>query len=251
MSKNSIHAHVDSPSIIVQSSQGLASAYDKSLEIAEDITHKSRVEILEPDDGKKSISIDQARELRRKLTLKSQDSGSRVVIIKYISAMGHEAQNSLLKLLEELGQNTTVIIPLARMSDALQTIRSRSRILSIDNKIVSKETDRAQYLIDSAMLNQHHNVVVGPLQLQEAKEFMSFSVADRLNRFINKAEDRDRINQLLQSLRVLCVATMRESKDLTVKKNWAKKSQIVMGLLDKSDASASPKLLLLGAATRL
>jgi DNA polymerase III subunit delta' len=83
---------------------------------------------------KKSIGIDQVRNLTEKLSEMSQLSGWRVALIASVSALTRASFNALLKTLEEPGQNTLLIL----LSDNLQTIpatvKSRCRIIQPELK---------------------------------------------------------------------------------------------------------------------
>ena len=81
--------------------------------------------IIEPDDGKKSISVDQVRSTLSKLSLSSD--GDRVVIIDAAEQMGAAAANALLKTLEEPGQGIHLILICHNLSKLLPTIVSRCR----------------------------------------------------------------------------------------------------------------------------
>lgn len=81
--------------------------------------------ILEPLEGKKSISVDQVRSMLKKLALSSD--GERVVIIDAAEQMGTSAANALLKTLEEPGQGVHLVLVCHNLSKLLPTIVSRCR----------------------------------------------------------------------------------------------------------------------------
>ncbi len=238
------------PSIIIDGSGGLSRAVEQAYDIAHELTSDSRIEIIEPEKNKKSISIDQARELRRKVTLKSHSETYRVFIIKSISLMGDEAQNSLLKTLEELGDNISIIMPVSTVDEVLPTIRSRSQIVKAVQEL-NKSKDKKQYLIDSALLGYKNSVSLSEVDMISASEFMRYSVSDRLHHYKKITDDRGKLLHLLHSIRVLCISAMREANQHESKIAWSKKVQISNDLLDKAYTNTSGKLLLLGASTQL
>lgn len=207
-------------------------------------------EYIEPEKNKSSISIEQARDLRKKLTLKSKNNSYRVFIINDISLMGSQVQNSLLKVLEELGKNITILLPVASLEDVLPTIRSRSRVLSVNVKL-QNTADNKQNMIDNATLGYKINAEITKKDILVASEFLKFSISDRLLAYKDKVDDKENIVKLLLSLRVLCISTMREVPNHKAKLAWSKKVEQVNTLLQRSQTNASAKLLLLAAAVQL
>lgn len=87
---------------------------------------------LAPVD-KAVISIEQVRELEKFLSLKVPGRADikRVVLIEPAETMGLEAQNALLKTLEEPPADTVLVLTADRGDSLLPTIRSRTTIVEI------------------------------------------------------------------------------------------------------------------------
>lgn len=85
-------------------------------------------QIVEPDE-KGTLSIDKIRSLYR--ATRSRHSQRQVIIIDHAQAMGTEAQNALLKLLEEPTPNTTFILCAPHTNSLLPTILSRLQHLAV------------------------------------------------------------------------------------------------------------------------
>lgn len=81
--------------------------------------------ILETPEDKKSISVEQVRNVLSKLSLSSD--GERVVIIDAAEDMGRAAANALLKTLEEPGEGIHIILICHNISKLLPTLISRCR----------------------------------------------------------------------------------------------------------------------------
>jgi len=79
----------------------------------------------------KSISIEKVRTLDQFLSRRVPGNGKRVVLIEDAHLLGVEAQNSLLKTLEEPPENTTLLLTVAHEQALLPTIRSRAPSLNI------------------------------------------------------------------------------------------------------------------------
>ena len=81
--------------------------------------------LIQPLEGKASISIDQIRQLLAMMYRKPQEGRRRIVVIDSIDLMETEAQNALLKLLEEPPQDNIMILLTQRIQQILPTIVSR------------------------------------------------------------------------------------------------------------------------------
>ena len=78
-----------------------------------------------PDEPGKPIKIDQIRELTKFIYSTAQQGGYRVVIIDPADSMNINAANALLKMLEEPGENTLLMLLTHRLGQMLPTIKSR------------------------------------------------------------------------------------------------------------------------------
>jgi len=83
------------------------------------------------DKDKKSIGVDQIRQLSDELGMTSMRSGYRVAVIVPADLMTAAAQNALLKTLEEPAGRTVILLVTARPSRLLATLRSRSQRIEI------------------------------------------------------------------------------------------------------------------------
>ncbi len=77
----------------------------------------------------KEIIIDQIRELSRQLSFKPYLASSKIAIIDDAHLMNNHAQNSLLKLLEEPGDSSVIILVSDHPEILLPTIRSRTQLI--------------------------------------------------------------------------------------------------------------------------
>jgi DNA polymerase-3 subunit delta' len=86
---------------------------------------------LRPPEDKKSIGIDQVRELVAELTLTSHEGRGKVAIIEPANLMTVSAANSLLKTLEEPPGHALLILVADRAGHLPPTVRSRCQQLNI------------------------------------------------------------------------------------------------------------------------
>ena len=80
-------------------------------------------QLIEPNDGK--VKIEQIREMQRKIAEKPIISNKKVYIIDNADTMTTEAQNCLLKTLEEPPEYITIILICSNEDNLLSTIKSR------------------------------------------------------------------------------------------------------------------------------
>lgn len=95
------------------------------------------VSIIEPEKG--LISIERVRSLYEQT--RSVQQGKRVIVIDDADAMSRDAQNSLLKLLEEPARNVHFILTSHAPERLLQTIRSRTQIIAV--RMLTDDSSRA------------------------------------------------------------------------------------------------------------
>ena len=88
--------------------------------------------IISPEDGK-AIGIESARQLERFMRLKvpSDKPYNRAAIIEDSHLMSIEAQNALLKTLEEPPAGTLIIMTVSYEPALLPTVRSRAQTLAV------------------------------------------------------------------------------------------------------------------------
>lgn len=75
------------------------------------------------------IGVDEAKEIVKKLSLKSYEGGYKVMIVWMAEKMNTAASNKLLKLIEEPPEKTVFLLLCQDEEQILQTIRSRCQIL--------------------------------------------------------------------------------------------------------------------------
>jgi DNA polymerase-3 subunit delta' len=93
-------------------------------------THPDMHWLRIPED-KKSIGVDQVREVCEQLAMTSMRRGYRVAVIAPAEKMTPSAQNALLKTLEEPAPRTVLVLVTARPSALLPTLRSRCQRVEV------------------------------------------------------------------------------------------------------------------------
>ncbi len=99
--------------------------------LASDNNHPD-ITVLVPEEGKKSISVKQIRQLKANAYIKPHTANSKVFVIDYADTLNEESQNALLKVLEEPPQNTFFILIAESKASLLTTVISRSVTFSLN-----------------------------------------------------------------------------------------------------------------------
>ena len=132
-------------------------------------------EIISPDGN--SLKIEQIRNMQAKVSEKPIVSEKKVYIIDDSDKMTQEAQNCLLKTLEEPPEFVTIILIGSNESAYLTTIKSRCMILHFED-----------------IPNTFQGSIGKALKLEENKELF-----DKIEKLINNIETRDKIDFLNSS----------------------------------------------------
>lgn len=116
--------------------------------------------VIEQENNKQSIGVDQIRRVANKVYEKSQQGGNKVIWVDQASLMTESAANALLKTLEEPPQNTYFILCDAHNTKQLPTIRSRCRyqflpVPELDTSIAWLKQYLATATIDYPLYNEN------------------------------------------------------------------------------------------------
>ncbi len=159
----------------------------------------SRVSALE---GKKFLSVAQIRELRADAFVKAHQAAHRVFIIEDAHRMNEQAQNALLKVLEEPPKNVIFILLVPSKTMLLDTIISRCVLLSLlGNKRESHDhIDTANRFIDLLLSGSEYDMLkqLAPLEKSrtDTEEFfraLSLCLTNRLKSGTGHARVLDRL----------------------------------------------------------
>lgn len=92
---------------------------------------------IEVEFGKQVIPIEKARELIKIIHVKPRKSVNKVIWMKEAHDLSLEAQNSLLKVLEEPPEYAQVILTVDHHENLIETIRSRCLLFEISDNVQS------------------------------------------------------------------------------------------------------------------
>ncbi len=218
------------------------------------------------DEGT-AISIEHIRELQQFLKLRVAGAAkpvNRVVIIKKAGRMGAEAQNALLKTLEEPPAGSMLILTAHSSEELLPTIVSRVRtapILPVSSddaweyfkeKGISEASFKRSYALSgggagllTALIHDEDNELVNAVAL--AKELLAQSVSSRLLRVEELAKDKAKLSLLLDGLYRICHAGLQASALKNADKavqQWQVREKHVLEAFSSLKRNANTKLLL-------
>lgn len=180
--------------------------------------------IIEPDGN--VLKIDQIREMQKKVQEKPIISKRKVYIINNADKMKSEAQNALLKTLEEPPEFVTIILVGENENAFLATIKSRCMILhfnSISNQDMEKYL-KNNYNIDVTenMLDVFHGSIGKAIELKDKQEDYKVieSAIDNIEKedlidFTKKLEilynSKDEIFDMLDYINILLLKKAKEN----------------------------------------
>lgn len=180
-------------------------------------TNNGRLFVVEPEPGKEDISIDAVRKLILKLSLKPGRAGAkRVVLITDANRLGGEAQNALLKTIEEPDGSTFFILTMPTLNSVAGTITSRLekievRPINLNQSLTHYGKSHQNKNITSAwqlskgrpgLLYKLLNNSTEPLKIStsDAKVFLALNRYDRLLFLENISKDRSAFLDFLNGL---------------------------------------------------
>jgi hypothetical protein len=197
---NAIDGYVKSPYVSLIVNGGIGYGVNEVLDYIIDLLTKGKADplhIKQIDKGEESITIDEIRQLKMSLKLKNVSSkdSKRLIVIRNAENITLEAQNSLLKLLEDSPKETLFLFGTQSIEKLINTVISRSQILDIIKPSIKevcqyydmpKEKISSIYLmcdgrpgfIDQSINNQDSEI---KSTFEIAKVFIRSSSFDRLN----------------------------------------------------------------------
>lgn len=223
------------------------------------------VKILAPETS--SVTIEQIRELQKFLSLKVPGAQPirRVCMIEQAETMTHEAQNALLKILEEPPTDTVILLLADTPQALLQTIQSRtqkiellplekSQLLSIADRVDTNNAERAALLsagrpgLFTALLRDEDHPL--SLQIAQAKKFLTASHFDRLV-MMQSYKEKPEIATFLQALLITANAALKVAiakHKIKEVKSWHARCKVIFELQQKLELNVSTRLLLTSLA---
>lgn len=216
-------------------------------------------QIIDVKPAESKLGIEDIRNLRSKLRYKSESTGklSTVVIISSLDILENEAQNALLKLLEEPPTGVLLILLATNSFSILPTISSRCSL--IEALPISLDQAASHYAHIKANIDYEYTISDGdPYKLELllsndkevtaeldsinfAKELLSQNAYQKLQKIEAIYKQKDQIYRLMNDIKLICKAAARKSKN---KKPWVHNTKLVLESMRLLDSNVQAKLVL-------
>ena len=143
---------------------------------AKDSNHPDVITVEESDKKRKSISVDTMRWVREDVVVKPNEGIRKIYLIPKSDTMTREAQNALLKILEEPPAYAVFLLLCSSASAMLPTIRSRSHIYSLEERpvLTSGVTELAESIAMAVAAPHEADLLFATAPLIKAKDREKF-----------------------------------------------------------------------------
>jgi DNA polymerase III delta prime subunit len=171
--------------------------FQKAKDYAFDFCLKNNIDKLDISfiESEKAVGIAQVRDFQKRIFLKPFKSKQKAVILSTQNTITTEAQNALLKVLEEPPDNTILLLICESSEDFLPTIISRCKIITLD-----KEPSEIN-------LKEYGEIL---LSLKDK------GVGDRLKLAQDNSKDKETALRFIEGLILAAEVLLKNSKDKTL-----------------------------------
>ncbi|HEU5004706.1 MAG TPA: AAA family ATPase [Candidatus Saccharimonadales bacterium] len=227
--------------------------------------------IISRSGGKQDISIDSIRQIPRALYLQIPGNAAvkRVILIEDAQLMNPEAQNALLKSLEEPGGGTIFILTATDKAELLPTVASRATSISINpvgqelavkffnqfpqNKVLSAWalSQGAPGLL-ATLLGEEDSELRSAVD--QAKTFLTMDRYERLVELDRLSKNKADLSNLLEGLKRVLNALYRNAAKTNNKdrlKRFLEATKLVSQSQQDLNNSVMPRLIILKLALSL
>lgn len=162
------------------------------------------VSFISPEEGKKNISVAQIRALRAEAFVKAHSAEHRVFVIESADRMNDQAQNALLKVLEEPPSGVIFILLVSARTVMLETIVSRCTVLTLSVpgrevalKVMREKASAEDSAIIDALSKTGNNIGLALSALSKKKESPAKAAADEFLRLLFTGSEMDMLKVTL------------------------------------------------------
>lgn len=228
------------------------------------------IEFVEPEKDRKTISVNRVREIVMSASIVPQTAAKRVFLIDNADLMTVQAQNALLKILEEPPETTVFILTCPSRATLLQTVVSRCTILTVAvpdeqtaTEYIKEHTNKEMPDIINAFRSAHGGIGTA-LNILKRKSAgtaadLAYSFTDILQNgsqyellklLLPLEKNRQKTLDFYNALEVVTVSLIRESRSKTLVRKYERLYDIIAEhkTLLKSNANLSLLLTSLAVA---
>ena len=161
--------------------------------LAEVGTHPD-ISVIGLEDGKKNVSVSQIRQLRSNAFVKAHSAEHRVFIIENADKMNEQAQNALLKVLEEPPKGVIFILIAVSRTLLLKTVISRCSVFSLSSAETSQKENKTETMAKEYLR-----------MLFDGSEYEMLKLLSKLEK------DRNLSDEFFCCLQIQCVEMLKKS----------------------------------------
>ncbi len=219
------------------------------------------------DIADKAIGIESIRELQKFLQLKTTGSNTirRVVVLHKADTMTTEAQNALLKILEEPPEDTVIILTASKPHQLRPTIHSRVQTIAIlpppkdlllghfmNKGHKGSDIERA-YMLSNGQVGLMHALLSNddesPLtaHISTAKELYGMNSFERLAKVDELSKNKEVIPGILFACKRICITALEQAALKNQEKavaSWHKQLGLILKAEESLKFNPNSKLLL-------
>lgn len=215
---------------------------------------------IKPEEGK-TIGIDSVRQLEQFLSLKvpRDKSYNRAIIIENSDLLTHEAQNALLKTLEEPPRHTFIIMTASHLESLLPTITSRVQSITVQKPIKNdltnlflnehkqSDVDKA-YAVSAGLPGLMHAVLSDEdhtlkAATQTARSILGMNSYERLLQVDDLAKDKEKAKDIIYILQQMAHISLQSAEGASARQ-WQRVQSATYNASEALRASGQPKLVL-------
>lgn len=152
------------------------------------------------EEGKSSIGIKEVEELAQWNSRKSENI--KIVVIRNAEKLTTQAQNSLLKIIEEPNLNNLIVLETINIKSLLETIRSRCKKFRLNSDKISKfdsiSFDLKQYL--RSTYSQRKELINSAIKDVNKNDFLEYFIGKLMTYFVEQKElfDKDTFGDMVE-----------------------------------------------------
>lgn len=233
------------------------------------LSDKDNPLIIVSEPEKSSLGIDAVRALQHSFSLKSTSGVVwRIAVIKNADILTTDAQNALLKLMEELPNRTLLLLVCKHAEDLLPTVKSRSFKLAVlpitkDQAIeyattrnIPADTASTLYTLAEGKWSLFQSLIVDKEHVLHShikliKKFVSASVFERQQILKEVSKTDSASNDFMSLLELTVKAAMHNAVNDVQLRAWKERLRIVLHAKKQMQERVSPKLVLLSLSIQL
>lgn len=259
-----ISAFVEKPrqSILFVGEKGFGKSYIVNYILNLFSARKEDIHTVLPNESS-AISVDEIRKLKSFLKLKTNDvKTKRFILINNADAMTEEAQNALLKMLEEPPENCIFLMSTSNKSKLLETILSRVDVHELSKPSIPQ---LSEYIVNHGGKEAELKRIIAVSnglpalaicissgkdteymsQIDSAKSFLTGSVENRLRQIEVVLKDKQKTIEFLDALMVIVKASINNQISTgNLVGKWESRARLVMKTQILIKANVSTKLAL-------